>query len=377
MLTVVLGLWLAAVVYQVCAWVCLRRWFAHPFRPAGSPGPGVTVFKPVKGWEPDSRECLESFLAQNYAPYEVLFGVADPEDPALPQLLTLVSRHPQVRAEVVLCPEKQGHNPKVSILRQLAPRARYDLWVIADADVKVEEDFLATAAAALAQPGMGLVSCPYRACRPRTLGAALESLTIAGDFIPSVAVARQVEGVAFALGAAMALTRRAYEAIGGFAPLADHLADDYQLGHRIRRAGYQVELLPYVVETGVATMSLKDYVLHQIRWSRTYRVCRPWGYLAYGITHAQVFALLGWWLSGWAAGAAMLLAATVGLRLAVSRYALRFCLRGQLPGAAWLLVPVKDLLAGGFWLLSFLGRTVTWRGRRFRLRPDGRLELWA
>lgn len=124
-------------------------------------------------------------------------------------------------------------------------------------------------------------------------------------------------------------------------------------------------------------MSLKDYVLHQIRWSRTYRVCRPWGYLAYGITHAQVFALLGWWLSGWAAGAAMLLAATVGLRLAVSRYALRFCLRGQLPGAAWLLVPVKDLLAGGFWLLSFLGRTVTWRGRRFRLRPDGRLELWA
>lgn len=373
MLTFCVLLWLVSLLYQVGAWVCLRRFFALSPSPAAASGPGVTVFKPVKGWEPGMRECLESFLTQEYAPYEVLFGVADPHDPALTHLRELAARHSEVQVQMVLCPEVRGHNPKVSILEQLGPLARYDLLVIADADVKVGRDFLATAAAALARPKMGLVSCPYRACEPHSLGTALESLTIAGDFIPSVAVARYVQGVDFALGAAMAFTRRAYEAIGGFAPLADYLADDYQLGHRIRRAGFGVDLLPYVVETGAPNMTLKDYVLHQLRWSRTYRVCRPKGYLAYGITHTLLFALMGWWLSGWAAWAAMLVAATLGLRLGLSRYALRRCLKGRLPGPAWALVPVKDLLAVGFWLLSFLGNTVTWRGRRFRLLPDGRL----
>lgn len=374
MLTFCVILWLVSLLYQAGAWICLRRFFATSRTPAPAKGPGVTVFKPVKGWEPGMRECLESFLTQEYAPYEVLFGVADPEDPALPYLRELAAGHPEVPVEVVLCPGARGHNPKVSILQHLAPLARYDLLVIADADVRVKEDFLAVAAAALARPGMGLVSCPYRGCEPRSLGAALESLTIAGDFIPSVAVARYVQGVDFALGAAMAFTRRAYEAIGGFAPLADYLADDYQLGHRIRRAGFQVDLLPYVVETGAPDMSLKDYVLHQLRWSRTYRVCRPKGYLAYGITHALVFALVGWWLSAGAGWAAMLVAATVGLRLGLSWDALRRCLKGKFPGPAWMLVPVKDLLAVGFWLLSFLGNTITWRGGRFRLLPDGRLE---
>ncbi|MCL6620556.1 MAG: bacteriohopanetetrol glucosamine biosynthesis glycosyltransferase HpnI [Syntrophobacterales bacterium] len=368
--------WVAALIYQLGAWVCLARLWARPRPPVVPRGPGVTVFKPVKGWEPGTRECLESFLTQSYGPYEVLFGVADPQDPALPELRALARRHPEVPVAVVVCPENRGHNPKVSILQQLAPRARYDLLVIADADVRVGPDFLGTAVAALARPGMGLVSCPYRAAPPCTLGAMLESLTIAGDFIPSVAVARYVEGVDFALGAAMAFTRRAYEAIGGFAPLADYLADDYQLGHRIRRAGFQVDLLPYVVETGASAMSLRDYVLHQLRWSRTYRVCRPRGYLAYGITQVLVFALAGWGLSGWSAGGAGLVAVTVAVRLGLSWYSLRRCLQGRFPGPAWALVPLKDLMAFGFWLLSFPGKTVTWRGRRFRLSPDGRLKPW-
>lgn len=374
MLTFCFLLWLVSLIYQAGAWICLGRLFATSPTPGPAPGPGVTVFKPVKGWEPGMRECLESFLTQEYAPYEVLFGVADLKDPALPNLRELAAGHPEVPVKVALCPEERGHNPKVSILEQLAPLARYDLLVIADADVKVGRDFLATVAAALARPGMGLVSCPYRACEPRGLGAALESLTIAGDFIPSVAVARYVQGVDFALGAAMACTRHAYTALGGFASLADYLADDYQLGHRIRRAGFQVDLLPYVVETGAPEMSLKEYMLHQLRWSRTYRVCRPKGYLAYGITHIMMFALGAWWLSGWAGWGALLVAATVGLRLGLSGYALRRCLKGRLPGPAWALVPVKDLMAVGFWLLSFLGNTVTWRGGRFRLLPDGRLK---
>ena len=387
MLWALVILWAAALAYHLLAWVCLRRFLGtsgpggpsghglpHVPVPGGARGPGVTILKPVKGWDPDTRECLASFLTQEYAPYEVLFGVADPEDPALPGLRELAAAHPGVPVQVLLCPEPQGLNPKVSILRQLLPRAQYDLLVIADADVRVGPGFLAAAAAALSRPGMGLVSCPYRAGRVPTLGATLESLTIAGDFLPSVAVARCVEGVDFALGAAMALTREALTAIGGLAPLADHLADDYQLGHRIRRAGFRVDLLPYVVETVAPDMSLRDYFLHQVRWSRTYRVCRPWGYLAYGITHVLALALIVWWQSGFALWAGVLAAGTAGLRMALTRESLRQCLKGDLPPAALALVPLKDLLAVGFWASSFLGRTVFWRGRRFRLSADGRLK---
>ena len=177
--------------------------------------------------------------------------------------------------------------------------------MIADGDVMVGPDYLAQVAAAFRQPGVGLVSCPYRAGPSHTLGSALEALTIAADFIPSVAVANYVEGIRFALGATMALTRQALTAIGGLAPLADFLADDYQLGFRVAQTGLQVKILPYVVETHNPEMSFRDYLAHQLRWARTYRICRPAGYLAYGITHALVYSLailLSAGLAPWAWG---------------------------------------------------------------------------
>jgi ceramide glucosyltransferase len=261
----------------------------------------------------------------------------------------------------------------VSILRQLEPQARYDLLVVADGDVKVGPDFLDRVAAAFREPQVGLVSCPYRAGPADSLGSWLESLSISADFIPSVAVAHYVEGIRFALGAAMALTRTALVRIGGFAALADYLADDYQLGWRVHQAGFEVRLLPYVVETVNPRLGLKDYLSHQLRWSRTYRVCRPRGYFAYGITHALVFSLILWLISGLAFWALGLVTATLALRFVLAWFSEYVCLSGSLSPAALLLMPLKDLLSFGFWLVSFLGNEVVWQGRRYRLTRDGLL----
>ena len=365
----------AAWFYQFLALVCLGRFF-RPLPSSAPPvatGPGITVFKPLKGLSPLSRECLTSFLTQDYHSYQVLFGVRDPDDPVLALLRELARAHPQCDLSVVICPEDLGLNPKISTLRQLMHRARYDLLVIADGDVLVGPDYLAQVAAAFRQPGVGLVSCPYRAGPSHTLGSALEALTIAADFIPSVAVANYVEGIRFALGATMALTRQALSAIGGLAPLADFLADDYQLGFRVAQTGLQVKILPYVVETCNPEMSCRDYLAHQLRWARTYRICRPAGYLAYGITHALVYSLailLGAGLPPWAWGLA---AATLVLRGALAGFSERRCLKGRLPLWAFALLPVKDLLAFGLWLASFLGSRVNWGGRAFRVTPEGKL----
>jgi ceramide glucosyltransferase len=364
---------LAALVYQFLALISLARFFRPaPGSPSPQQQPGVTVFKPVRGLEAVTRECLASFVDQDYHPVHVLFGVADPNDPILPTLKELQAASPH-RVEIVICTEQLGFNPKVSTLRQMEPHARHDLWVVADSDVKVGRDFLATAVAALTEKGADLVSCPYRAGTGHTLGAHLEALTISADFIPSVAVAHYVEGIRFALGAAMIFRREALDKIGGFAALADFLADDYQLGWRMHQSGAKVALIPYVVETANPDMRLEDYLLHQLRWTRTYRVCRPKGYLAYGITHALVWSLLTWMASGFAAAGLGLAAAALTVRLALAWFSVTFCLRGRLPAAILLLLPLKDVFAFALWLFSFLGNEVTWRGARFRITRDGKL----
>jgi ceramide glucosyltransferase len=363
----------AALAYQVLALFSLGRFFKQPLpRQDAGESPGITVFKPVRGLDPETRNCLESFLTQDYQPFQVLFGVADPSDPVLPLLETLRQTFPG-QIEVIICPENLGHNPKVSILRQLEPHARYDLLVVADGDVKVGPDFLGRVAAALQKPEVGLVSCPYRAGPADSLGSRLEALTISADFIPSVAVAHYVEGISFALGAAMAFTRTALAQAGGFAALGDFLADDYQLGWRIHQAGFEVRLLPYVVETVNPRMSIPDYWAHQQRWTRTYRVCRPRGYFAYGITHALVFSLVLWLISGLASWALGLVAVTLALRFVVAWFSETVCLGGHLSPPALLLLPVKDLVAFGLWCSSFWGKEVMWRSRRYRLTPEGLL----
>ncbi len=374
MLYLLILLLAAAWFYQFLALVSLWRFF-QPLSPAlpVATGPGITVFKPLKGLEPLSRECLESFLTQAYQPFQVLFGVREADNPVVALLYELQQAYPHGDLEIVVCPEDLGLNPKISTLQQLLPRARYELLVIADGDVKVGPDYLAQVAAAFREPGMGLVSCPYRAGRPQTLGAALEALTIAADFIPSVAAATSVEEIRFALGATMALTRQALTASGGFAPLADFLADDYQLGFRVAQTGLQVKILPYVVETNNPHMSWAAYLAHQLRWARTYRVCRPGGYLAYGITHALVYSLAILMAAGQAPWAWGLVAATLTLRVVVAGFSERLCLKGDLPWWAFGLLPLKDLFSCGLWLASFLGSRVSWGERHFRVTPEGKL----
>ena len=369
----VLLLLIAAWGYQLLALASLWRFFKPAASPLPLEGPGITIFKPLKGLEANTRECLESFLSQAYQPYQVIFGVRNPEDPVVALLRTLQEANKGPEIDLVFCPESLGLNPKISSLRQMEVRARYDLLVIADADVKVGPDFLSRVAVALQEPGMGLVSCPYRFGPAPTLGAKLEALTIAADFIPSVATAHYVEGIRFALGAAMALNRQALQTIGGFAPLADFLADDYQLGWRVAEAGLGVKILPYVVETQNPDLSLKDYLMHQLRWARTYRVCRPKGFLAFGITHALAYSLVLVWATGaapWALGWA---AATLTLRWTLAGLSEWTCLRGHLARNDFWLLPLKDLLAFVLWSLSFLGNRVTWGGITYRVTTAGKL----
>ncbi len=140
----------------------------------------------------------------------------------------------------------------------------------------------------------GLVCCFYRLANPTTLAMHWEAVAINADFWSQVLQSRSLKPIDFALGAVMATRREQLAEIGGFAPLVDCLADDYQLGNRIVRRGYSIALSPVVVECRSASMGWAAVWKHQLRWARTIRVCQPAPYFFSLLSNATLWPLL--WL---------------------------------------------------------------------------------
>jgi ceramide glucosyltransferase len=348
------------------------------FRPKEDDGekafPPVSILKPIKGIDPEFNENIRSFCRQNYPEYEVLLGFTDSNDNAIPSAREIAFSEPQGKVRVVINRKNLGSNMKVSNLQGLVDEARYPLLVMSDSDMRVDQRYLKKIVGEyLSQEGVGLVTSLYKVSDPTSAGEALESLTVALDFIPSVLVARRLEGVTFGLGASMLVSRDALEELGGLSAIADYLADDFQIGNRIWKKGYKIVLSNYVIEHVVGGMSVADYLRHQVRWSRTYRASRPKGFFGYGITHAVAFALLLFIFLP-----SSLSLSILGATLLI-RFSLCFVIYKRVVGSRkWLrwmaLLPLKDLISFGIWAWSFLGRKVFWRGEYYRVAKGGKIE---
>jgi ceramide glucosyltransferase len=227
---------------------------------------------------------------------------------------------------------------------------------------------LAAVAAPLADPKVGLVTCLYRAAA-ESWASRWEALGIATEFAPSVLVARLLRWGDFALGSTMALRADSLRKIGGFEAIQDFLADDFQLGRRIAKAGYRLVFAPTVVETDLGSESWADTWRHQLRWSRTIRVSDPGGYFGYVITHATLWSLVAAANGAWRIAAiCMAVRITAGVAAGAGVLGDRNVLR------RWYLIPVRDLAGFAVWLCGLFGSTVMWRGQRLRLQHDGRLR---
>jgi ceramide glucosyltransferase len=277
----------------------------------------------------------------------------------------------------VVCPEILGANVKVSNLMQMLPTARFDYLIVNDSDIRVEPDYLQRVTSPLANPQIGMVTCLYRGVAASTLGSRLESLGISTEFCAGVLVARQLEGgIRFGLGSTLAFRRADLETIGGFLPIVNHLADDYELGKRIALLGLGVELSDVVVETYLPPYRFSDFFAHQLRWARGVRDARTGGYVGLAFTFgiwwviiavvASAGTMWSWAALGSIAVLRLLVAMAVGGKVLRDRQVLKF---------AWL-IPLRDLLAVAVWVASFAGRTVTWRGDRFILK-NGKLTRIA
>ncbi len=367
-----LGILSSIVYYLFCLWSAAG--FSRKHNSSGSALRPVTILKPLKGTDPQIYESFRSHCLQDYPHYEIIFGVSEPDDPALEAVKTLKGEFPNRKIKIVVCSKILGTNVKVSNLAQMLPQASYDHLIVNDSDIRVPPDYLHRVLAPLADAHVGMVTCLYRGVPASTLGSRLEALGIAADFAPSVLVARQLEGgIRFGLGSTLCFRRSDLEKTGSFAAIVDYLADDYELGKRLAALGLRVELSDLVVETFLPAYDLRGFFSHQLRWARTIRDARRGGYLGLIFTFGIFWSLVAVLVSGAAPWTWAALILTFLLRFAIARMVGGKVLQDhQSLKDAWL-IPFRDLLAVLVWFTSFFGHTVTWRGMHYLLR-DGRLN---
>jgi len=374
--------WASVLCYAAAAFGCVYAlvaiWAVRGFvRPAAAQAPSyppVTILKPLHGTQPNLYADLAGFCAQDYpAAVQIVFGVDDPDDPAIAVVHRLAANFPDRDLSLVVNALRHGENRKVSNLINMVGAARHQILVVSDSDISVAPDYLADVVAGLQQPGVGLVTCPYYGKPAAGIWARLAAGAVNYHFLPNVLVGLKFGLARPCFGSTMALRKSTLATIGGFEAVVDQLADDYVLGALVRRAGLAVCVLNRAVAHDCVESSARQLLRHEVRWARTIRCVEPLGYLGLGVTHPLPLALLGLAFGG-LGPAALIAVAAVACRLALqSEIDHAFDLHDD---SFWL-EPLRDILSFVIFVMSYCGRDVEWGGHRYGLRADNSLAYYG
>jgi ceramide glucosyltransferase len=371
-----LGLFTAELILLGCWAYCLLAIAAavrhsRKGRPKSSLGhTAISVLKPLSGLDEGLEENLRSYFEQDHRQFELLFAVRHESDAAVPIVRQLMSEYPDVQSRLIVTGEPPYPHAKVYSLKCMLDRAQYDLIAMGDSDVRVGRDFCRSLADEFAEDKLGLVTCPYRAVAGKSFWSRLEALGMNTDFHAGIFTAVMMEGAKFAVGPTIVARRSVLTAVGGIERFKDYLAEDYMLGRIAAEHGFVVRISPYVIEHRIGSDSMQTNFSHRLRWARSTRRSRPWGYIGQFFTHSLPVSLLAgvihpawWWL----------LAVTFCLRAAAAWVVSYRILGAAIP---WLLLPLQDAVNFLFWVAGFFGKSIHWRGRRYTLNRDGTIG-WA
>jgi ceramide glucosyltransferase len=367
---VLLALVAGSLVYCMLAVVAAG---AYTGAPPAKPGdlPPISILKPLSGVDLGLEENLRTFFQQKYPEYEILFAVRSPADPAIAVAERVQAAFPAVPSRLIVTGEPPYPNAKVFSLDRMLAAARHDLLVMADSDVRVTPSLLSTLAAEFQDARAGLITCPYRAVAGPSFWSKLEAIGLNTEFLAGVLLARMLEGMRFALGPTIAARRQTLQDIGGFDALKDYLAEDFVMGQRADRAGWLVVLSSYVIEHHIGSQPFAANLRHRLRWNRSTRRSRPWGYVGQVFTNPLPLALL---LVAVTPGRWPVLVAAAVFRAAAAWVTSGRVLHDPLTRRLWWIVPLADIASFVLWLAAFFGGTILWRGREYAVSRDGKFR---
>ncbi len=284
----------------------------------------------------------------------------------------LIATVPRADIDLIVDPQLHGANRKISNVINISSHSRGEIVVLSDSDIRVGPTYLRQITAAMQPSGVGLVTCLYRGLPVAGIWSRLAAAEIDYRFLPAVLVGLRFGLAKPCFGSTIALRADTLARIGGFAAFADQLADDYAIGAAVRRLGLIVAIPPMVIDHVCSETSFRDLVRRELRWASTIRLVDPIGFAGSVVTHPLPFAIAAAALGSMGvaslATSLAILLLTLACGFLVPLQFSRILGGGRVPV---LLAPVRDLLSFGIFLASFLARPVSWRGHRYRLRPDG------
>jgi ceramide glucosyltransferase len=330
--------------------------------------PPVSILKPLRGLDHHAYENFASFCGLDYPDYEILFAVADTDDPIIPVIERLQKDHPQQAIRLIVGVEQLGLTLKTNSLVRLAREAAHELLVINDSDVRVEPDYLRDVVAPFADPKVGCVTAFFRGLTEGGFIADVDAVGVPTDSSASTLVARTLGTLDFALGWTMATTKTRLAEIGGFESLVNHHSDDFALGNEISKRGYRIKLMRKPVWMVFPRETLSDFFKHELRWSILLKNLRPGGYAAMAMTFGLPWAVLVALVVPSFAAALIYFAAYLILRLSVAWTIGVWGLHDPVVRKKIWLVPIRDALNFCVYVASFFSNTVRWRGIAYRVR---------
>lgn len=361
---------LAMAVAGAVSYSLLSTFAAFAFlripRPIPKAGEPISVLKPLAGVDDGLEQNLRSFFEQDYRDFELIFAVRHELDACVPLLERLQKEYASVPSRLLITGESPYPNAKVFSLSGMFEVARHDLLVMSDSDIRVDCQFLARSAGEFADGSVSLATCPYFAIAGASFWSRMEAQGMNTTFWQGALTARLLDGMKFAVGPTIVARKKAIEAIGGVESVKDFLADDFELGRLAAESGANVVLSRNVVEHRIGSETARQNFAHRIRWGRTSRRSRPFGYGGQIFTYPLPLALFllvvkpGWW---------PLAASAIGIRFLAGEIVARWVLGGRMN---WILAPLEDLIGFVFWIAGFFGNSVSWRGRTYQLDRQGR-----
>jgi ceramide glucosyltransferase len=371
LVTPLLALLLGSIVYCLLAIIGAARYLKSNAAPLRTPPP-VSVLRPLAGARDNTEANLRSLFEQRYPNFEILLSVHDQSDAAAEIARRVMAAYPRIPARLIVAGVSPFPNAKVWSLRALLSEAKHETIVMSDSDISIERDGLRTIAAELAQPGVALVTCPYRAAGGPRFWSRLEALGLNTEFLGGLLTARLLTGMDFAIGCTIATRRSELASIGGLENLQRYLAEDFEMGNQMRRLGKTVVLSRCIIEHNIGNDTFLKNWRHRLRWARSTRRSRRIGYIGELFTKTTALALILWIAAPDAWGLAFI---AIVFRACMQWITAIWVLEDPLVSRYWWLLPLEDVAGFITWGLGFFGKTIEWRGRKLVLARDGSFEM--
>ncbi len=334
--------------------------------------PAVSILKPLRGLDDQLELNLRSFFELDYPEFELIFAVQVKNDPAIEVVKKLQAEYPRINSALIIDESRIGLNPKINNLCNAYPLARHQFLLISDSNVRVERDYLREMMAQMTMPKVGLVTSTIRGVGARSMGAILENLHLNSFIAPNVYAIKQLFRVPITIGKSMLLRRETLEKMGGLFSLRDHLAEDHLIGQGVKSQGLRIRTSSEPINNVNQSWTVDRFCARHIRWGKMRRHFNLFHYAGEILSNPVILALI--WFAWQRTTDAALLAGSVILGKTLVDYLVAQLTGGDLKTWHFLLVPIKELLLLGMWLVPFFENSVEWRGNRFAIGRNTLLQ---